>query len=336
MKSEELSMVLRRQAPVASHPLNFETRKLMNPGEGEIILEIAACGVCRTDLQICEGALVAQHLPIVPGHQIIGRVLSIGAGVKDVQVGQRVGVGWLASTCGICDRCKEGRENLCRDARFTGWDNDGGYSTHAIVRADATFLIPDCFTDLEAAPLLCGGVIGYRALRRSNIQPGKKLGLFGFGASALIAIQIARHWDCRVFVFTRSTDEQKRAKELGAEWVGGYEDRPTELLDAAVTFAPVGDVVIAALKACDRGATVAINAIHLDRIPQFSYDDLWWERSVASVANYTRTDAREFLALSAQIPVRTSIEVYDLKDANIALDHLSRGKIRGAAVLRMR
>jgi propanol-preferring alcohol dehydrogenase len=175
-------MVLHKQAPLASCPLDLEAQKMTSPGEGEVLLRISACGVCRTDLQICEGALLARHLPIVPGHQIIGRVVNIGAGVKELQIGQRVGVGWLASTCGICDRCKEGRENLCRKARFTGWDTDGGYSAQAIVRADMTFSIPDCFSDLQAAPLLCGGVIGYRALKRSNIQSGKKLGLFGFGA----------------------------------------------------------------------------------------------------------------------------------------------------------
>jgi propanol-preferring alcohol dehydrogenase len=329
------SMVLSAPGTLEQQRLKLEAREQRKPNRDEVLLQVSACGVCRTDLQICEGSLVARHLPIVPGHQIVGRVLSIGEDVQERRVGERVGVGWLASACGVCDQCLEDRENLCRKARFTGWDQDGGYSTYAIAKADSTFLIPAEFSDLAAAPLLCGGVIGYRALKRSKIQPGKILGLFGFGASALISIQIARHWGCRVFVFTRSEEEKVRAKKMGAEWVGGYDDQPPEPLNAAVTFAPVGDVVIAALKACDRAATVAINAIHLDKMPEFSYDDLWWERSLVSVSNYTRSDAKEFLELAAHIPVLTTIEVYDLKDANLALANLSQGKIIGAAVLRM-
>jgi len=212
---------------------------------------------------------------------------------------------------------------------------DGGYASHVVVNANMTFAIPECFSDLEAAPLLCGGIIGYRSLKRSMVKRGQKLGLFGFGASALITIQIARYWNCRVFVCTRSERERDRARQLGAEWVGSYTDSPPELLDAAITFAPSGDVVIAALKACNRGATVAINAIHLDRIPEFSYDYLWLERSLVSVANYTRTDAVEFLKLAATIPVRTVMSVYDLKDANLALQLLLDGEVCGAAVLRI-
>jgi alcohol dehydrogenase, propanol-preferring len=328
-------MVLHAPGVSSGHPLRLEAREPMSPGAGEVLLQVTACGVCRTDLQITEGDLVARHLPIVPGHQIVGRVTSTGHDVSGVKAGDRVGVGWLASACGVCTLCRAGHENLCREAQFTGWDHDGGFATHAIVGATATFPIPERFADLEAAPLLCGGVIGYRSLKRSKIEPGQKIGLFGFGASALISMQIARHWGCRVFVCTRSKDEQARARQLGAEWAGSYEDPPPELLDAAVTFAPSGDVVVAALKACDRGATVAINAIHLDRVPEFSYDHLWWERSLVSVANCTRADAREFLALAASIPVRTTVDVYDLKDANVALERLSEGKVQGAAVLRV-
>ncbi|HEY3820343.1 MAG TPA: zinc-dependent alcohol dehydrogenase family protein [Polyangiaceae bacterium] len=329
------SMVLHAPGPASSRPLGLEARPTRAPGAGEVLLQVTACGVCRTDLQIAEGDLKARRLPIVPGHQIVGRVVTVGEGVTEVRTGQRVGVGWLASACGTCRFCQSGRENLCPHAKFTGWDVDGGYATHAVARASATFAIPDSFGDLDAAPLLCGGIIGYRSLRRSRIEPGQRLGLFGFGASALIAIQIARHWGCRVFVYTRSDEERERARQLGAEWAGGYDDPPPERLDAAVTFAPSGDVVLAALRACDRGATVAINAIHLDRIPEFSYDDLWLERSLASVANYTHDDAREFLALAAEIPVRTTIDVFDLRDANTALERLSAGKVRGAAVLRV-
>jgi propanol-preferring alcohol dehydrogenase len=242
-------------------------------------------------------------------------------------------VAWLAGACGRCPQCLSGRENLCPEARFTGWDRDGGYTTHLVARADFAFHLPPGFADLDAAPLLCGGVIGYRALRRSGIQPGGKLGLYGFGASALISIQIARHWGCRVFVATRSERERERALSLGAAWAGGYDERPPEALDAAVTFAPSGDVVVAALRALDRGGTVAINAIHLDRIPQFSYDDLWWERRLVSVANFTRQDARELLALADAIPIRTVYETHALADANLALARLGRGEVSGAAVL---
>jgi propanol-preferring alcohol dehydrogenase len=328
-------MVLRSPGPASTHALVREERTPSSPGAGEVLVEVGACGVCRTDLQIVEGALAARRLPIVPGHQIVGRVVSVGAGVVDRRVGDRVGVGWLASTCGVCPKCRSGRENLCVAARFTGWDVDGGYSAHAIALADFTFPIPESFGDLEAAPLLCGGIIGYRALERSRIAPGEKLGLFGFGASALITIQMARYRGCRVFVFSRSDRERARALELGAEWAGAYDEAPPEPLDAAVTFAPSGDVVLSAVRACDRGATVAINAIHLDRIPEFSYDQLWWERSLVSVANYTRADATAFLALAAEIPIRTTVDVFDLEDANGALARLSESKIAGAAVLRV-
>ena len=249
------------------------------------------------------------------------------------RAGDRAGVAWLAGSDGICDKCRSGRENLCERATFTGWDVDGGYATHTIARADFALRIPDGFDDLAAAPLLCGGVIGYRSLKRSGIEPGGRLGLYGFGASALIALQIARHWGCRIFVATRSAAEQERARALGAEWAGGYGDAPPEPLDAAITFAPSGDVVRAALRAADRGATVAINAIHLDRLPEMPYEELWWERRLASVANFTRADAREFLDLAARIPVRTTFETHPLEDANLALARLSRGEVRGAAVL---
>ena len=271
--------------------------------------------------------------PVVPGHQIVGRVEAVGAAVEGWRAGDRAGVAWLAGADGTCDKCRSGRENLCARATFTGWDVDGGYATHATVRADFALRLPDGFDDLAAAPLLCGGVIGFRSLKRSGIQPGGRLGLSGFGASALIALQNARHWGCRIFVATRSPAERERALALGAEWAGGTDDRPPEPLDAAITFAPSGDVVRAALRAVDRGATVAINAIHLDRLPEMPYDDLWWERRLASVANFTRADATEFLALAARIPVRTSFETHPLADANVALARLARGEIRGAAVL---
>jgi propanol-preferring alcohol dehydrogenase len=278
---------------------------------------------------------LARSLPIVPGHQIVGHVAAVGAGATGWREGDRVGVAWLAWADGTCAHCRAGRENLCERARFTGWDRDGGYATHALVDAGFAIRIPEGFDDLSAAPLLCGGVIGYRSLKVSGIRPGQKLGLYGFGASALIAIQVARHWGCRVYVCTRSKEEQERARTLGAEWAGGYETPPPEPLDAAVTFAPVGSAVVAALSALDRGGTVAINAIHLDGIPSFSYDRLWWERSIRSVANFTRADAQELLDLAARIPIRTSFDIYPLDQANEALIALAQGHVNGAAVLRV-
>lgn len=329
------SMTLSRPAPLPTSPLARETREMPAPDEGELLLRVGACGVCRTDLQICEGDLEARVLPIVPGHQIVGRVEAVGRGVSGWALGQRAGVGWLAGTCGVCSFCRGGRENLCPQARFTGWDRDGGYATHVVVRADFAFALPDGVDDRDVAPLLCGGVIGYRSLKRSGIQPGGVLGLYGFGASALLTIQVALHWGCRVYVATRSASERDRARTLGASWAGGYDEVPPSKLDAAITFAPSGDVVVSALRATERGGTVAINAIHLDRIPSFSYDLLWLERSVVSVANYTRDDAREFLALASKIPLRTATDVFPLDDANEALGRLRRGEINGAAVLRV-
>jgi alcohol dehydrogenase, propanol-preferring len=329
-----LAMQLSEPRPVAMHPLRASDLDPPRPGPGELLLRVSACGVCRTDLQLVEGELGARRLPIVPGHQIVGRVEAVGAGVTGWEEGSRAGIAWLASTCGTCSFCREGRENLCVQARFTGWDIDGGYATHATVRADFALRIPVSFDDVSAAPLLCGGVIGYRALRRSRVRPGGRLGLFGFGASATIAVQIAVFWGCRVFVFTRSERERERARELGAEWAGGYEEQAPERLDAAVTFAPVGCVVVAALERLERGGTVAVNAIHLDRIPAFSYDALWWERELRSVANFTRDDARSFLELAARIPVKTRFDVYPLADANVALQRLAAGDVAGAVVLK--
>jgi propanol-preferring alcohol dehydrogenase len=304
------------------------------PGPGEILLRVSACGVCRTDLQLTEGDIAAHRLPIIPGHQAVGTIVAMGAGVAGWSAGDRAGVAWLASTCGECWHCLRGRENLCETARFTGWDQDGGYAELVVARADFAFPLPENFEDLAAAPLLCGGVIGYRSLKVSGIAPGGRLGLYGFGASASLALQVARHWGCDVFVATRSVREQQRARELGAAWAGGYDERPPEPLDAAITFAPAGEVVVRALEAVDRGGTVAINAIHLDRVPEFSYDLLWLERSIRSVANFTRTEAREFLGLAASIPIRTSVESFPLEEANIALQRLADGQISGAAVLR--
>jgi propanol-preferring alcohol dehydrogenase len=261
---------------------------------------------------------------VIPGHQIVGRVAGTG---------RRVGLAWLAGACGRCVYCRSGRENLCEDAEFRGWTTDGGYAERVASRADFLLDLPDALTDLAAAPLLCAGIIGFRSLRLSGIQPGGRLGLFGFGSSAHLAIQVARHWDCEVLVFSRSRDEHGLARKLGAAWVGGYDDPPPAPLDAAVTFAPAGAVVVAALAAVAPGGTVAVNAIHLDGIPAFSYDLLWRERVLRSVANFTRADAREFLTLAAEIPIRPETTVLPLERAGEALSQLEAGTVRGSAVL---
>jgi propanol-preferring alcohol dehydrogenase len=326
---------LRTPAPADERPLRAVALDDPVPGRGEVLVDVAACAVCRTDLQLCEGELEARRLPIVPGHQIVGRIAATGEGVDAGRVGQRVGIAWLASTCGRCRFCLTDRENLCVRARFTGWDRDGGYAERTVARADFVYELPDGFDDLAAAPLLCGGVIGYRSLKVAGVRPGMRLGLYGFGASASIVIQVAVHLGCSVYVVTRSSAEQDRARDLGATWVGGTDDSPPEPLDAAVTFAPVGDVVVRALSDLDRGGVVAVNAIHLDRIPEFDYDRLWWERQIRSVANVTRTDVRELLDLAARIPIRTEYETAGLDRANDALVRLARGEVRSTSVLRV-
>lgn len=328
-----LAQELSTPRPSTERPLRLVTRADPVPGPGEIAVEVVACGVCRTDLQLVEGDLTARRLPIIPGHQAVGRVTAVGETVTRWRRGDRVGVGWLAGSCGSCERCLAGAENLCGDAEFTGWDRDGGYAESLIARADYAFAVPDRFSDVGAAPLLCGGVIGYRALRISGIEPGGRLGLFGFGASALLTLQVALHWGCEVHVATRSRTEQERAVQMGAAWAGSYSRRPPQQLDAVITFAPAGYVVVEALKALRPGGTVAINAIHLDTIPEFPYELMWQERGLRSVANFTRRDAEEFLALAADIPVRTLVDPYPLADANIALVRLKRGQVEGAAVL---
>ena len=327
------AMVLHGPGALAELPLREQDVAVPQPGPGEVGIEISACGVCRTDLQLVQGDLGLRRRPLIPGHQIVGHVCAVGAGVDQQLVGTRVGVAWNAGTCGTCRQCRHDRENLCQHGTFTGWDRDGGYASYTVADAAFTYPLPAAFDDLAAAPLLCGGVIGYRSLRVAEVQPGSRLGLFGFGASATQVIQIATSWGCDVFVCTRSSGEQARAEALGAIWAGGYDDTLPAPLDAAITFAPSGDVVVAALRAVDRGGIVAINAIHLDRIPQFPYELLWWERQLRSVANVTRRDALEFLDLAASIPLRTVTEPFPLEQANEALRRLDQGHISGAAVL---
>jgi propanol-preferring alcohol dehydrogenase len=336
-------MVLTAPGPATSKgPLVAIDRDDPQPAPGEVLLEVEACAVCRTDLQLATGDLPAHVLPVVPGHQVVATIAGLGAGVDPVAhaIGARVGVAWIGSTCGVCRFCRGGRENLCEDAAFTGWDRDGGYATTMTARADFTYRLPDGIDACAAAPLLCGGTIGYRSLHIAGIDlddcRGTRLGLYGFGASATCVIQLAVHAGCEVFVVTRSASEQHRAQQLGAVWTGDADARPPLPLDAAITFAPVGSAVAAALRAIDRGGTVAINAIHLDHIPELDYDQLWLERSLRSVANVTRDDVVEFLALAATVPVRASAEVFSLADANEALHRLSSGSIAGAAVLDVR
>ncbi len=326
--------LLREPRPAHQRPLELTEVEIGDPGPGEVLIDVSTCAVCRTDLQLCEGDLPARRLPIVPGHQAVGTIAALGSDVTGPDIGRRVGVAWIAGTCGTCRFCRSGRENLCDEARFTGWHRHGGFARAMLARADFVYPLPDGFDDVASAPLLCGGAIGLRALRVSGIRPGGRLGLYGFGASATCAIQIAIDRDCEVFVCTRSPAEQVRAIGLGAAWAGGYDERPPVPLDAAITFAPVGSVVVEALRSLDRGGVVAVNAIHLDEIPGFDYDDLWWERQLRSVANVTRDDVRELIDLAARIPIRTAVEEFDLAAVNDALARLVDGSITGAAVLR--
>jgi propanol-preferring alcohol dehydrogenase len=303
-------------------------------GPDQLLIKVHACAVCRTDLHVVDGDLTDPTLPIIPGHEIVGTVVGVGAGVDPARVGQRVGVPWLGWTCGVCGFCQAGRENLCDRARFTGYQIQGGYAEFAVADARFCFLIPDDFSDVQAAPLLCAGLIGYRSLAATG--DAATLGLYGFGAAAHIVTQVARWQGRRVFAFTRAGDENSRrfARDLGAEWTGASEETPSEPLDAAIIFAPVGGLIPAALRAVRKGGTVVCAGIHMSDIPTFPYSILWGERVLRSVANLTRRDGEEFLALAPRVPVRTEVEVYPLARANEALDALRQGRVRGALVLR--
>jgi propanol-preferring alcohol dehydrogenase len=317
----------------AGAPLALEEVPLPEPGPGELRVRVVACGVCRTDLHLLDGELPGAAEPIVPGHQVVGRVDRLGPGVRDYALGDRVGVPWLGRACGVCRFCTSERENLCDAALFTGYLRDGGYADHAIADARFCVPIPDALDDVAAAPLLCAGAIGYRCLRLAG--DAATLGLYGFGAAAHLAIQVARHQGRRVFAFTRPGDDaaQRFARELGAEWAGPSDALPPTPLEAAILFAPVGALVPAALRAVDKGGAVICGGIHMSEIPAFPYRILWEERVVRSVANLTRRDAREFLALAARIPVRTHTEVFALADGATALARLRAGALRGSAVL---
>ena len=317
----------------AHQPLRLTEVAIPIPGPGQVLIRVHACAVCRTDLHVVDGELTQPKLPLIPGHEIVGVVAGCGAGVDRFRVGDRVGVPWLGFTCGVCGFCRSGRENLCGQARFTGYQIDGGYAEHTIADQRFCFAMPDGYSDVQAAPLLCAGLIGYRALRMAG--DGERLGLYGFGAAAHIIAQVARWQGRRVFAFTSPGDTaaQDFARELGAVWAGGSDQAPAELLDAAIIFAPVGPLVPAALRAVERGGTVVCAGIHMSPIPSFPYDILWGERVVRSVANLTRRDGDEFLALAPQVPVTTRPLPYALDQANQALDDLRAGKLQGAAVL---
>jgi len=322
--------------PEGGQPLVGETRPDPTPGPGEIRLRVCACGVCRTDLHVTDGDLPKRHPRIVPGHEIVGIVEALGPDVKSVTLGHRLGAAWLAETCGRCRYCREGQENLCDAPAFTGWTRDGGYADQVICRADYCFPIPDAYSDAEAAPLLCAGLIGYRAWRMAcDGRPVRSLGLYGFGAAAHLLAQLAVWQGQAVYAFTRADDEaaQTLAKSLGCVWAGGSDERPPEALDAAIIFAPVGPLVPAALAAVRKGGIVVCGGIHMSDIPTFPYALLWEERRVVSVANLTRQDGRDYLPLAAQAGVRAEVRTYPLTSANQALEDLRHGAFVGAAVL---
>ena len=314
-----------RAAAVIGGELQVLERARPEPGPGQILLRVRACGVCRTDLHILDGELPEVHPGVIPGHQIVGEVVGDG---------RRVGVSWIGGTDGTCPYCRRGMENLCDAPVFTGYTVDGGYAEYAVVREDFTYPLPAALEDLYAAPLLCAGIIGFRSLRVAGVEPGERVGLFGFGSSAHLTIAVLRAWKCDVYVATRGESHRQLAESLGATWVGREADRPPMPLDRAVTFAPSGDVVVAALASLRKGGVVAINAIHLDRMPEFNYDRLLWgERQIRSVANMTRQDARDFLALAAEIGMKPQVTAFPLEDAAEVLEAIRDGAITGAAVI---
>jgi len=327
-------MVLRRPGPIESDPLEACEVPRPVPADNEILVRVRACGVCRTDLHVCEGELAPKHPAIVPGHEIVGVVEARGAHSRHFQAGERVGIAWLRETDGTCEYCTTGRENLCPNARFTGWDADGGYAEFAVVRDDYAYRIPDAIDDEHAAPLLCAGIIGFRAIKRAGIAPGATVGLYGFGGSAHLALQVLARWGCRVFVMSRGGVHREFARELGAQWIGEASEAPPAPLDAAILFAPAGTLVAPALRSLRRGGVLAIAGIYLSPIPTLDYErDLFYEREIRSVTANTRADGEEFLTIAGEIPIRTSTIGMPLERANRALTMLKHDELRGAAVL---
>jgi propanol-preferring alcohol dehydrogenase len=330
------AMALKKPDKIENSPLELMEIPVKKPSSDEVLLKVKTCGVCHTDLHIVEGELnPLPKLPIVPGHEIVAVVDKFGENVTNFKKGDRVGVAWLYSADQSCKYCLRGQENLCPNAKFTGFSVDGGYAEYVTAPSDYVYHLPDSFDDIKAAPLLCAGIIGYRSFRLSEVKPGERLGLFGFGASAHIVIQLATHFDCETYVFTRSKEHQKHAKVLGAAWVGTSKDRPPKKIDRAISFAPSGPLVLDILKVLDKGGTLAINAIYLSDIPPISWNLLWHERKIVSVANTTRRDAIEFFKLVQEIEIKTETRPYSLENANKALEDIKYSRFNGAAVLKI-
>ncbi len=329
------AMLLSEAKPVAQEPLEFVEIPRPEPGEGQVRVKVQMCGVCHTDLHTVEGDIHPPKLPLIPGHQVVGEVEALGPGVEGAALGERVGLPWLHDACGECRFCQLGSENLCSRARFTGFHVDGGYAEYALAQAAYVLPLPDELSDEQAAPLLCAGIIGYRSLHQAGLQPGERLGLIGFGASAHLTIQVARYWDCEVYVFTRSKEHRQHARQLGAAWVGGIEDESPHALDRAIIFAPAGHLVPKVLAKLRPGGTLAINAIHLSPIPEMPYQLIYGERTLRSVANATYQDGVEFIELAAEIPVRATTQVYSLEEANQALLAVKNSALNGEAVLKI-
>ena len=328
------AQILYHPDQISTHPLQSVTLDKPEPAVGEVVVKVHACGVCHTDLHLVEGDLPHPISPIIPGHEVVGVIESVGEDVpENIHVGQRVGVPWLHQACGTCDFCLRGQENLCENARFTGYTAQGGYAEYLTAPAEFVVPLPEGFTDEAAAPLLCAGIVGYRSFRLTGATQGQRLGLYGFGASAHIVIQVAIAIGCECYVFSRSEEHRQHARDLGAVWAGNADEFPPHGLDCSISFAPSGAIVPHALKHLRPGGTLAINAIHASPIPEMPYELLWGERIIRSVANATRQDAKEFMALAAQIPVQTTVETYALEEANAILDRLKHSKIKGAAVL---
>jgi len=328
-------MVLDAQGQAEERPLHLRDVPTPDPGPGQVRIRVRACGVCRTDLHVAEGDLAPHKLPVALGHQVVGSVEARGEGATRFAIGARVGVPWLHQTDGVCRFCRGGRENLCERPLFTGWDVDGGYAEALVAPEAFVYPIPGGFSDEQAAPLLCAGIIGYRSLRLTGLGTSGRLGLYGFGSAAHVIIQVAVARGLEVYVFTRDAPHRRLAEQLGARWAGDTFDRPPVLLDAAIIFAPAGEIVPAALKALDRGGSVVCAGIHMSPIPSFAYDDLYWERRILSVANNTREDGEQFLAEAARIPVRSHVETFPLDAANDALIALKQDRIRGGSAVLM-
>jgi propanol-preferring alcohol dehydrogenase len=327
--------LLRAPAAIETNPLEYAEVAAPQPKSGEVLVRVRACGVCRTDLHVIEGELPPRKSPVIPGHQVVGIVERQGEKARRFAIGDRVGIAWLHRTDGTCEYCRANAENLCDNPMFTGYSVDGGYAEYIVAPEDFVYAIPAGFPDEQTAPLLCAGIIGFRSLRLSGIKAGGRLGFYGFGAAAHVAIQVARLWNVEVFASTRDVRHQKLALELGAAWAGGTYDEPPKKLDAAIVFAPAGEIVPAALKALKKGGALILGGIHMSAIPSFSYELLYQERVIRSVANNTRQDGEDFLHIAAEIPIRTHVQIYPLRDANRALNALKNDAIPGAAVLRI-